>query len=446
MKPAGLTQPWKAVAVAVVLTAMSLVVLDAGMANIALPVLAKAFAAGPAETVLIITAYQTALVMALLPCAALGERYGNRTVLQAGLALFVAGSLLCAAAPSLPWLVAARFIQGLGGAAVMALGVAMLRAAVPTEQLGAAVGWNALTVALSSAAAPTLGALIVSALGWPWLFLVNLPIGALALTASRALPAVAGRGTALDLTSIALNGAAFGCLVLGAEALPKSLVSAAVLATTSALAFSLLLWRERSKVLPVVPFDLLGSRSFRLSVIASVCCFTGQAAAMVALPFYLQHELGLSPLAAGLSLSPWPLAVAATSIIAGRLSDRLPTAWLCAVGGAVLAVGLALSAMWPARNDAHVLMVLAAVCGVGFGLFQVPNNRNMFMAAPTERSGAAGGLQGTARLTGQTAGAVLMTILFVSAPMAAAPRLGLAIGGAIALLAGIVSLRRATVR
>lgn len=443
MTSAGLP-PWRRrAAIAAVLASMSLVVLDAGMATIALPALARELHVAPAEAVLVVTAYQTALVMALLPCAALGERYGPRRVLQAGVALFVAASVLCAAAPSLPWLVAARFVQGLGGSAVMALGVAMLRASVPAERFGAAVGWNALTVALSSAAAPTLGALVIDRLGWPWLFLIHLPVGLAALAASRALPAVPGRPAPLDATSMLLNGGAFALLVLGAEALPRSPAVAAVLLGAGLLALTILVRRERPKASPLVPLDLLRAQPFRLSVIASVCCFTGQAAGMLALAFHLQHDLGLSPLAAGLCMSPWPLAVAATSTLAGRLSDRLPTAWLCALGGAVLALALILSAIWPARNV--LLMVFAAACGLGFGLFQTPNNRNMFLAAPPERSEAAGGMQGTARLTGQTAGAVLMTLLFVVAPVAAAPRIGLAIGGLFALLAGLVSLRRALV-
>lgn len=102
--------------------------------------------------------------------------------------------------------------------------------------------------------------------------------------------------------------------------------------------------------------------------------------------------------------------------ISGRLSDRLSTAMLCTAGGGLLAVGLAAMALWPLHGSLYPLIVLSAVCGVGFGLFQVPNNRNMFLAAPPDRSGAAGGMQGTARLSGQTAGAVLMTVLFTMTP------------------------------
>ncbi len=147
----GLPRPRRTLAIAAVLGAMSMVVLDAGMANVALPTLAQAMGASPADAVLVVTAYQTALVMALLPCAAVGERFGNRRVFRGGVGLFVVASILCAASPSLPWLIGMRFLQGLGGAAVMALGVALVRASVSPRELGAAIGWNALTVALSSA-------------------------------------------------------------------------------------------------------------------------------------------------------------------------------------------------------------------------------------------------------------------------------------------------------
>lgn len=440
----GLSQPRRGMAILAVLSAMTLVVLDAGMANVALPTLAHVLHAAPAQTVLIVTSYQLALVMMLFPSAALGERFGNRQIFQAGVGVFLIGSLLCALAPTLPLLVAARFLQGIGGAAVMALGVALLRFSVPRDQLGAAVGWNALTVAMASTAAPALGALIVARFDWSWLFLINLPLGALALAASRSLPAVDATSKSLDIVSLALNGAVFALLGLGAETLPRSAFVSLVLGGAGWLALTVLLRREAAKPTPLVPIDLLRDQSVRISVIASVCCFVGQAGGMIALPFHLQHGFGQTPLAAGLSMSAWPLAVAMTSILAGRLSDRMPTAWLCAIGGALLAVGLGMVALWPARGNPLAVAAFAAVCGVGFGLFQTPNNRNLFMSAPPARSGAAGSLQGAARLTGQTSGAVLMTLLFGLAPLTNALRTGLAIGAGFALLAGALSSLRSS--
>lgn len=442
----GLRQPRRAAAICAVLTAMSLVVLDASMSNVALPTMARSLNTTPATAILIMTAYQTALVMALLPCAALGERLGHRRVFACGLAVFTLASALCALSPSLPWLVAARFLQGLGGAAVMALGVALLRSSVPPGQLGSAIGWNALTVALSSAAGPSLGAIILAGPGWPWLYLVNLPLGAIALFATRALPARHGTGERIDALGIFLNGAAFACLVVGAGLLPDRPVQAVLVLATAALTFTTLVHREVPKSAPMFPLDLLRSRVFRISVIASVCCFAGQTAGLVALPFYLQHGLGQSPMMAGLYMTPWPLSVAATALVAGRLADRIPTAWLCATGGGCLALGLAAIALWPMNGNPDLLIVFVMVCGLGFGLFQTPNNRNMFLSAPPERSGAAGGMQGTARLTGQTAGALLMSFLFTVTSIDKAPQIGLCLGAVLALAAGVISVLRAPVR
>ncbi|MEP7302709.1 MAG: MFS transporter, partial [Caldimonas sp.] len=172
------------------------------------------------------------------------------------------------------------------------------------------------------------------------------------------------------------------------------------------------------------------------------CCFTGVTMGLLALPFYLQHGLAQGTLTTGLYMTPWPLTVAFSAPAAGRLADRVSTATLCAVGGACLAVGLAAASLWPLNGDPSPLVPITILCGLGFGLFQVPNNRNMFLSAPLERSGAAGGLQGTARLTGQTAGGVIMSLLFGLASTEAAPRVGLAIAAVLTLAAGIISVLR----
>jgi len=135
--------------------------------------------------------------------------------------------------------------------------------------------------------------------------------------------------------------------------------------------------------------------------------------------------------------------VAFAGPLAGRLASRVPGAWLCVVGGSCLAAGLLTAALWPAHDSARPIMLCAIACGLGFGLFNVPNNHNMLLSAPQQRSGAAGGMQGTARLTGQTMGAVIMTLLFSLTPLDLAPRIGLAIAAALALTAGLVSVLRA---
>lgn len=433
-------------AIAAVLAAMVLVVLDAGIATIALPSIARSLEVTPAVSIRVITAYQTALLMALLPCAALGESLGHRRVFTAGVAVFTGASVLCALSPSLPWLVAARFIQGLGGAAVMALGVALLRLVVPPRHLGLAIGWNALAVALASAAGPAIGAAILSAADWPWLFAVNLPLGAGVLLASRALPPAGGTARRLDLISVALNSGAITSLIFGMELFPTRPTKAAVLLATAAFALVALVRREMPKEAPLLPLDLLRANSFRLSVVASVSCFAGQAAGLIALPFYLQHGLAQDTLTSGLYMTAWPLTVAATAPFAGKLADRVSTAWQCALGGLCLATGLAAAAFWPLRGSPWLLVPFTMLCGLGFGLFNVANNRNMFLSTPSARSGAAGGMQGTARLFGQTAGAVIMTLLLTLTSADAAPRLGLGIGAVLTLVAGLVSTLRVSAK
>lgn len=432
----------RATAIACVLAALVLVVLDAVIVNIALPAIAQSLQVTPAASVRVVSAYQMALVMTLFPCAVLGERFGYRRVYTAGVALFVAASAACALAPSLSFLVAARFLQGLGGAAVMSLGVALLRFVVPQHKLGAAIAWSTLAVALASAAGPTLGALVLSKASWPWLFTANLPLGALVLLATRALPAVPGTARKIDAISVLLNAAAFAGLVVGAElALERGVLATFVLAA-AALALFVLVRREMPRPLPMIPLDLLRRGSFRISVVASVCCFVGQGAAMVALPFLLQHGHGQSVLQTGLLMTPWPLTVALVAPLAAQLANRISGAWLCALGGVLLALGLASTAWWPLHGSPVALVAFLALCGAGFGLFQVSNNRNLFLSAPRSRSAAAGSMQSTARLTGQTIGAVLMTLLFTATSLEFAPRLGLGVAAALTLVAGMVSLLR----
>ena len=435
----GVPEPQRMAAIAAVLAAMVLVVLTAAGANVALPTIARSLQVTAAEAVWVVTAYQMALVMALLPTAALGDSLGHRRVFTVGVALFTGASVLCAVSRSLPCLVAARFLQGIGGAAVMALGIALLRLIVPAQQLGAAIGWNALAVALSTAAGPMIGAMILSCAGWPWLFAVNLPVGMMVLLATRALPSLAGTARRLDLASVALNAGAFAAVVIGVELLPSRPALAASLIAATILGMAALVRREMPREAPLIPLDLLRVGSFRISVLASVCCFAGQTVAMMALPFHLQHGFSQNAVHTGLYLTPWPLTVALVAPVAGRLSNKIATGCLCAAGGVCMAIGLAAAALWPLQSGPLPLIPLTMVCGLGFGLFQVPNNRNMFLSIPPERSGAAGGMQGSARLVGQTAGAVIMTLLFTLKSAEAVPRIALGIGAMLTLASGFVS-------
>jgi len=440
----GLPNPRRRVATAAILSALVLVVLDGVIANLALPTMSGALGVSSAASVWVVTGYQTALVMCLLPAAAIGESLGYRRVYAGGVAVFTIASALCAFAPSLSWLIAARFLQGVGGAAIMSLGVALLRLTHPRNRLGTAIGWNALTVALSSAAGPTIGATILSVADWPWLFAVNIPVGLVVLALARGLPSNPGSRRRVDLVSVALNAIAFGALVVGADATATNGPLGAGFLAVSLVGWIALIRREIPREAPLVPLDLLRIRPFRVSVVASVCCFAAQMAAYVALPFYLQHGLGEDTLTTGLLITPWPLAVAVAAPLSGKLADRFSTGVLCVGGGLFLAIGLALAATWPLHDTVTPLVGFIILGGLGFGFFQTPNNRSMLLSAPRERSGAAGGMQSSARLVGQTAGAVLIAVLLATTPIDLAPRIGIGIAAALALAGGLVSLMRVT--
>jgi DHA2 family multidrug resistance protein-like MFS transporter len=409
------------------------------MIGVALPTIGHSFAEAPAKSLLVVTAYQLALLVGLLPCAHVADSVGYRRLFLTGILTFAASATLCAIAPTFSVLVVARFFQGLGGSAVMALGIALLRSALSPQRFAAAIGWNALVVALCSAIGPTVGALLMSLAGWRWLFVISFPIAVAALVAARALPPVLPRASRIDQLGILLYAAAAACIVVGAESARQGPIGPVLLGAAALLFGAWLVGRERRKEAPLVPLDLLALQQFRASATASAFFFTGQSAGLLALPFYLQLSLGHSATTAGFILTLWPLAVATISTVAGKLTDRYGSGKICGLGGLVLTVGLSGTALVPANDTILPLAVCVAASGAGFGLFQVPNNRTMFLAAPPSRSAAAGGMQGTARLTGQTAGALLVSFVLSAAPMALAPRLAFGLAALAALIAALVS-------
>lgn len=163
---------------------------------------------------------------------------------------------------------------------------------------------------------------------------------------------------------------------------------------------------------------------------------------LLALPFYLQHRLGMATTQAGLYMMPWPAAVALIAPVSGWLANRVKTACLCTAGGALLAVGLASVGLLRAGPYGASFIIGTVIAGLGFGLFQPPNNRVLLLSAPKARSGAAGAMQGTARLTGQTFGAIVMAIVFDVVPLSSAPEVALVLAAAFAGLAAVVSLAR----
>jgi MFS family permease len=212
----GLPLPQRYWAMLTIAVAVSMTVLDAVIANVALPTIARDVGASPAASIWVVNAYQLALVISLLPLSSLGDIVGYRKVYQSGFAVFTIASLCCALSHSLISLGIARFIQGLGAAGIVSVNTALIRTIFPSKILGRGLGINAMVVAVSAAIGPTFAAGILSLASWPWLFAVNVPVGILGLGISlRTLPRSGGSGHRFDLKSALLSGLTFGLLMGG---------------------------------------------------------------------------------------------------------------------------------------------------------------------------------------------------------------------------------------
>ena len=398
---------------AVLLTIM-MAVLDGTIMNVALPIIAQDQGVSPAHAIWVVTAYQLAIVVSLLPLAALGEAIGFRKVYLSGIAIFGIASFLCAMAPNIEFLTAARVLQGLGGAALMSINGAVMRHIFPQAKLGRAIGWIAMTVSVSAAGGPTIASAILAVASWHWLFLINVPISILAIIVGYfTLPFNAPSRTRFDFISAFLNVLTFGGLIsalgnVGTESDP-ALIGAQFAMAVIAGAF--LVRRQLSKDRPMLPLDLLKLPVFACSIGSSICGFCAQMIAFLTLPFYFHDVLGYSATVTGLLMTPWPLATAVAAPVAGRLADKYSPIRLTGLGMMVFAIGLYAITFVPEGGSYAGIIGALALCGIGFGLFQAPNNRLMLTSAPRDRSGGASGMLSTARLTGQSVGAALAAIL-----------------------------------
>lgn len=440
----GLPAGRRGLALAGTTLAVIITVLDIAMVTIALPAMARSFDVAPAAAIWIVMSFQLAVTAALFPMAALGDRLGHERVYCGGILLFTLGALACALAPTLVTLCLARAVQGLGSAAVMSVNLALIRAILPQAGFGRGVAHNTLVVALSSTAGPIVGAMILSSATWPWLFLVNVPCGLLAASVClKVLPRTQRQGRPFDVAGALLNAPAVGLLLLGISGLGRSQalwLSVLELSAAGVLILALVRHQLRHAV-PMVPLDLVRIEAVGLAAATSTCSYVVQGLGFAALPFLLCDTFGLSQLDAGWAMMAWPGGVALAAMVAGRLADRFPAARLNAVALAVLTLGLvALLALPPAPQLPDIAWRMA-LCGFGFGLFQVPNSRAILAESPPERRAGASALQSAARLLGQSLGAAMAGAIFGMASGAAAwLAIGIAVG--VAAFACILSLAR----
>ncbi|MBN3846125.1 MFS transporter [Paraburkholderia sp. Ac-20342] len=411
----SLTPRQRILAMVALMSGVVLATLDTTISNTALPQIARELQSSEASIIWIANAYQIAMIAGLLPLASLGESIGYRRVYLFGLVVFVIASLVCGASSSLGWVIVGRVAQGVGAAAIMSVNTAFIRHIYPSAQLGRGLSLNALVVAVGFTLGPPLASGILSLANWHWLFLLNVPVGLIALPlAFRFLPDVCGTRNSLDAITGSLCAAFLGLLAFSfctlANGMEKSVAICA--AAVCALSLSLLLKNQARHPAPMLPVDLLKMPIIGLSSVTSVCAFATQALALVALPFFLQAVIGISVVNTGLLLSTWPLVVAAMALLVRPLSDRWSAGGLCSTGLLILCVGM--MALASASSDTSIASIAfrLVLCGAGFGLYQAPNMKAIMSSAPVHRSGGASGIVAISRLMGQAAGAALVAQCF----------------------------------
>lgn len=436
-------------AVIAILMVLVMTVLDVTLVNVALPVLADGFGISNSETVWIVTIYQLAITMLLLPLSSVGDLFSYRRNFLAGVVVFTASSALCAASQGFTMILVARALQGVGAACVMSVNIALTRLIYPREILGRGLALNAMVIAIATAAGPTIAGVILSFASWHWLFLINIPFGVTAfILGKKLLPANPARNDkrGFDWVSGIENMIVFGLIfyALGSFARKGDLLTNICLLCAGGMTAVLYVRRQFGRKSPMLPVDLFGIRLYSLSIATSVCSFIAQNLAMISLPFLFLNSYGFAEITTGLLMTPWPLATMVVSPLAARFVERHNPGLTAAAGMAVYAVGLILILTLSGPVSEWDVAWRMAVCGLGFGMFQTPNNIVMVIATPVSRTGGAGGMQSTARLVGQTLGATIVTVVFatIAAPMKSVD-VCLCLALALALVAGVFSISRA---
>ncbi len=399
--------------------------LATSIANVGLPALAEAFNASFQAVQWIVLAYLLAITTLIVSAGRLGDLMGRRRLLLAGIALFTAASLLCAVAPSLWLLVAARAVQGLGAAVMMALTMAFVGETVPKERTGSAMGLLGMMSAIGTALGPTLGGVLIAGLGWRSIFFINLPLGVLTFALARSnLPAdrqaAKKDGPGFDKVGtllLALTLAAYALAVTiqtgegrgGLGAINIALLLAAV------TGLGLFVLAEKKAASPLIRLALFRDAALSASLAGSALVTTVIMATLVVGPFYLSRALGLDTAMVGLVLSAGPLVVALIGVPAGRITDRFGAQRMTVAGLMAMAAGALLLSSLPTALGIPGYLAPIVIITVGYALFQTANNTAVMADVAPERRGVISGMLNLSRNLGLITGASVMGAVFAFA-------------------------------
>lgn len=400
---------WVVLFTVVVMTFMS--TLDSSIINVALPAMQRELAASASQIQLVSSAYLVALCVTVLVFGRLGDLYGKVRFFQLGVGVFTLGSLLCGLAQSLPVLVAARVVQGVGAASALATNMGIVTETFPSTERGRALGVVSTFVSLGLMCGPVLGGFLVAAFPWEAIFLVNVPIGAAALVVGlRTLPDDAPAADGREARPLDVAGAllmapavlALFCALNMAGSAPAPLVGAALAAGAALLvAFCAV---ERRAAFPLVRMSLFSNPVFSVNLLTMLLAFCAVGATEFLIPFFLQDACGFPSSVAGVLLTAIPLAMAVLGPVAGAASDRVGATGPCLAGLVVYAAGIFLVGSLPADAGPVRIYLTIAFMSVGTGLFQSPNNSLVMGSVEVCDLGFAGSVISLVRNMGMSVG------------------------------------------
>jgi EmrB/QacA subfamily drug resistance transporter len=397
--------------------------LGTSIANVALPTLAQAFDASFQEVQWIVLAYLLAITTLIVSVGRLADIVGHRRLLLAGIMLFAVASLLCGVTPTLGLLITARAAQGLGAAIMMALTVAFVGETVAKARTGSAMGVLGAMSAIGTAHGPSLGGVLINALGWRAIFLVSVPLGFAAfLLAWRYLPADRARGTPkvhrsrFDLAGtllLALTVAAYALAVTVGRGSFGSLNIGLLLA--AAIGLGLFSFAETKAASPLIRLAMFRAPELSAGLTTSALVSTVLMATLVVGPFYLSRALGLDAALVGLVMSVGPVAAALTGVPAGRMADRFGAQRMTIVGLTGIATGAVFLAVLPASLGIAGYLAPIVVITVGYALFQTANNTAVMADSCADQRGVISGMLNLSRNLGLITGASVMGAVFALA-------------------------------
>ncbi len=394
--------------------AVFMAALDSNVVNVALPVMSRIFHVDR-QIRWVVLSYILPTTGLLGAFGALSDVIGRRRITLIGVTLFILGSILCGTAQTLPQMVIYRVIQGIGGSAIGSAILAIATVNFALEERGKAMAVIGLIAPLGAVVGPSLGGLLIGALGWPAIFYINVPFGIVAFTLIfRLLPRDEARQLkTFDTWGAILFSAALVLLIMGLSPTGGRLTSLdfALLAGCAA-AVAVLVVVERRAANPLAPPSLVGTRSFTIPLSGIMTMGIVGSGLGFVMPFFLEGTLGMGPERAGLTLLFLPLAMAAASQVGGRLSDRFHPRLPAAVGAAISLIGVFLLLPLDSHWSMADLAVRFAMIGLGFGFFVSPSSVAVMTAAPREHVGVGGALANTARFMGFALGPTLATIFW----------------------------------